>query len=80
MWWRWWGDQHQQQQERASEADELRARKKQLAREIAAKKLAIKQLRRSIRARRDEKFKEKVAGMPARIEQVNIDGLGRLVD
>ena len=75
MW--WWIGRSPPPPTAPSEADELRMRKKLLAKEIAAKKLAIKKLKRAIKATREEKFKAKVAAMPARIEQVNVDGLGR---
>lgn len=63
-----------------SEADQLRSRQKLLARQLAENKLAMKRLKRSIRGRREERFNEKVAVMPARVERINIDGLGRTSD
>ena len=41
-----------------SDAEQLRMRKKLLAKEIAEKKMDIKELRRSIRARREERWNE----------------------
>ena len=99
MWWEGLGNLFKtaEPQLPLSDAEQLRMHKKLLAKEIAEKKMDIKKLRRSIRARREERwnelfdwlillyfmyfkilfrFKEKVAAMPARVERVNIDGLG----
>jgi len=52
MW--WWIGRPPPPAPSSSEADELRARKKLLAKELAEKKLAVKKLKRAIKAKRKQ--------------------------
>ena len=60
MWWEGLGNLFKtaEPQLPLSDAEQLRMRKKLLAKEIAEKKMDIKKLRRSIRARREERWNE----------------------
>ena len=60
MWWEGLGNLFKtaEPQLPLSDAEQLRMHKKLLAKEIAEKKMDIKKLRRSIRARREERWNE----------------------
>jgi len=60
-----------------SEEEEAR---RNLDKQIREKKLKIRKIKRELRQYRDQKFKVRMTALKARIERINIEGLGRTRD
>lgn len=60
--------------------DEKEEKRKLLDKEIREKKLKIRKIKRELKQYRDQKFKSRMTNLKARMERINIEGLGRTKD